>query len=362
MSDHKAHHPFSPSRLNHYRDCPGAYKMCLGLIEESSPEADEGTMLHERIATGNFEGLTTEQTALCHECAKFRASITPDGARVHTEIHVTVYDEDGSVLTEGTIDFLIENPDGSITVVDWKFGRSPVREVHRNLQLATYALGGMQKFSAPVARCYVFQPRIRATSNYVFTMPENIRNNIRRVIEAAKSVDTMVLNPGSESCKYCIGKIRCCAYRMRFTEFAENKIKAFDELTPEQLTALYEESKRAASFAAKIDKAFKGYLDANGSCCGYVYASKPGDREIRDAMRLYLRVKHLITPDEFNRLCKISVPAMIDLLVEKIQADAVVNGKKTTKVEAKAIAEKELLGDLIGRGDAKKTIVGGSEE
>ena len=42
--------------------------MQQGMPREESEEADEGTMLHDRVATGNLSGLTAEQEELVRYC------------------------------------------------------------------------------------------------------------------------------------------------------------------------------------------------------------------------------------------------------------------------------------------------------
>lgn len=53
-----AHHRFSPSQLMYREACPG-WQPDEG---PSSPQAEEGTMLHKALETGDLAGLTEEQT------------------------------------------------------------------------------------------------------------------------------------------------------------------------------------------------------------------------------------------------------------------------------------------------------------
>ena len=62
------HHDFGPSSLDRMSLCPGSYFMQQGMPREESENADEGTMLHDRVATGDLSGLTAEQEEMVRTC------------------------------------------------------------------------------------------------------------------------------------------------------------------------------------------------------------------------------------------------------------------------------------------------------
>ena len=105
-------------------------------------------------------------------------------------------------MTEGTADVVIQHEDDSITIIDWKFGYNPVNEVNKNIQLASYAVGAMQKFAASSCNCWVFQPRIYAKSSYTFQNADAIIENIKLIIKRAKT-ESYVLNASEDACRYC---------------------------------------------------------------------------------------------------------------------------------------------------------------
>lgn len=352
------HHPFGPSRLQQLRDCPGSYRMQLGLEEVKTPEADEGTMLHDRIARGDFEGLTTEQAELCAACLKFMAEVAGgenSGAKIYHEQHLQVLGTDGELLTEGTADVVIDYPDGRLAVIDWKFGRNPVKEVNRNLQLAAYCLAAMERYGRHECHGYIYQPRCYAKSDYNFTKPEAILANIARVIELAKQPQ-LVLNAEGDACKYCLAKNTCPAFRAKFAALAARP--AYDLTNPQQLAALYDASKRVEKFCREIKTAMENYIRANGECCGWHFKEKAGNRECTDALAMYDVVRDYINPAEYNAVCTVSVGRLVDAIVEKLVAAAKASGTKLTKVAAKVQAE-EMLAALVQRGTPTTTIVQG---
>lgn len=351
------HHDFSPSKLQQLRDCPGSYRMQIGLADTATPEAEEGTMLHDRIARGYFDGLTTEQAELCAACLKTMADIAGgenSGAQIYHEQHLQVHDENGGLLTEGTADVVIVFPDGELAVIDWKFGRNPVKEVNRNLQLAAYCLAAMQKYGCTECTGYIYQPRCYAASEYRFTKPEAILANIKRVIDMAKQ-QQLVLNAG-DACKYCLAKATCPAFREKFAALAAGP--AYDLSNPQQLAALYDASKKVEKFCREIKTAMEDYIKANGDCCGWHFKEKPGNRECTDVLALYDAVKDYINPAEYNNVCSVSVGKLVDAIVDKQVAAAKASGEKLTKVAAKANAE-QMMATLVQRGMPTATIVQG---
>ncbi len=348
------HHPFGPSRLQQLRDCPGSYRMQLGLEDKTSPEAAEGTMLHDRIARGDFEGLNTEQSELCAACLRFLAQVVGEdkGAKVLYEQHIEVRNDKGEIITEGTADVVILFTDGRLAVIDWKFGRNPVKEVNRNLQLAAYCLGAMQMFGKTACHGHIYQPRIYAASDYLFTKPASILRNIELVIAAAQG-PALILNTEGEACKYCLAKHICPAFRTKFAALATQPI--YDLTNPQELARLYEASKKVEKFCKEIKAAMENYIVANGECAGYYLKLKPGNRECVNVMAFYNAVADYITPAEFTGMCRVSVGGAIDAVAEKMQAAAKAKGEKLTKVAAKGKAE-ELMAAFVQRGADSTTI------
>ncbi len=346
------HHDFSPSKLPMLMACPGAYKMQQGIADVQSPEAQEGSMLHECVATGKLDGLNSEQETAVTSCLDFLAKLAGEGAKVYREMPMTVKDADGSVLTSGTCDIAIEYPDGRLAVIDWKFGRKAVADVNRNMQLASYAVGAMQELGHQSCECHVYQPRIYAHSAYTFARPDAILANIRNIISKCQC-ENLLLCPG-EHCAYCKAKGRCPAFMAKFKALAEPLADWQD--SPEQIVALYEQSKVVEKFCREVKAALEAYISAHGKCGGYIYREKPGNREIGDISSAYSALQDYITQQELLGQCKVSVSGLTDVLVGKMQAQAQAAGGKLTKVAAKAKIE-ELLAPYIQRGTPTKTIV-----
>lgn len=343
------HHPFSPSSLQMLCACPGAWRMQMGMEDQKGPEAEEGTRLHLAVATGNLEGLDQEQTEMVEACRAFAAEITGEGGRAYTEVPVTVMDH-GEMLTRGTADLCVTTANGTLHVVDWKFGRVKVEDVAKNLQLAAYAVGAMQKFGAGECICHVFQPRIGWHGEYTFRKPEAILANIRAIIQRCKA-DVLTLSCG-DHCAYCRARSACPALANRMNAMDSTRESALAD--PAKLEALYVASRTVKKFIGQIEDAFKAMLE-NGEYHGWTIQEKPGNREIPDIKGAYSGVRDYMTQEEYLECCKVSVAGLVSGLAAKIKANAELGGNKVTVKDCKEKAE-TMLAYWIQRGTPKKEI------
>ena len=355
------HVPFSPSSLNQYRECPGAYYMQLGFPRETSPEADEGTMLHDCVARHDVSGLNAEQEEQVQKCFALLDEIKAKYKNVEIlfEQRVTAYAEDGKTeLTSGTIDvvILIKDDNGSVIgvkIIDWKFGRQKVIEVMRNLQLAPYALAVMQKYWQNECEAIVFQSRLNYKDSYTFTNQQAIIHNVSAVIERAKS-EKLVLNAG-EACRWCKAKSVCPAFGRVFGALTTTDDKTTMPTDPEALYTLWSKKQIVEKYIKQIEEAVKSFVTEHGSLFDLHFVEKAGNREFNDVDKLTERIGDLLTKKEFLSACKISVTQIVSMLSEKLIAQNAANGVKLTKVNAKKQIE-EQLADLIVRGKPTKTL------
>lgn len=348
------HHEFSPSRLEQFRLCPGSYYMQQGLPEEESEWSKEGQLLHNAVATGCLDGLNDEQATAVQSCLDFLKSMVHPTDQVFYEHKLTV-DYDDKVLTEGIADVIIVNPEEKKAyVIDWKFGYNPVKNVAENIQVATYAVGVMQRFGVSSCKAFVFQPRIRFKSHYTFTNASAIIANIRSIIQWAKSRD-LVLKASESACRYCRARLNCPAFRLNFQRLSACK-PDYDLSDIPTLVSLYEASKEVKSFISEVEAAVKQVIEAKGRCGNYVFQTAEGAREVKDLNALYAVVKDYLTPQEFNAVCKITLGKFETALSEKLIAEAAVRGEKLTKTEAKSRCY-AMIAHLISRGNPTKKIV-----
>ena len=352
------HHEFSPSRLQRLHACPGSYRMEQGLPDVSGADAERGTRLHEACATLHMAGLSPEELNLAAKALKARESVMIEGAELHTEEHLTIRDpETDAVLTEGTADVVIVH-EGEALVADYKFGASPVPPASKNLQLAAYALGVMQRYQVRQVTARIIQPLASDGGGeaYTFTRPDAILRNIRSIIARCKA-DSVTLCPG-DHCTYCRAFRMCPAARARMGAV----VPAGDTLPgiptdADALSDLWARCKLAERYISAVKAKLTETMDANGGRCGrWAWKEVPGRREITDLPAAFAAVSVYLSQADFLSLCKISVTGLIDAVARRDQNLAAQSGEKLTLTEAKERWENRLK-DCITRGEATRSIV-----
>lgn len=348
------HHEFSPSRLEQFRLCPGSYYMQQGLPEETSEWAEEGTLLHKAVETEDLSILKTdEQKMVAEKSIDFVRKISAGASMIFKEERVDIKDSNGALLTYGFVDIgFVKN--NELTIIDLKFGYTPVKDVSRNIQLATYAVGAMQRYGVSECKAIVYQPRIGQKSEYVFKYAAAIIENIRAIISKAKDRN-LVLNASEDACRYCRARLNCPAFRLNFQRLSACR-PDYDLSDIPTLVSLYEASKEAKSFINEVEAAVKKVIEEKGSCGKFIFQTTEGSREVKDLNALYAVVKDYLTPQEFNSVCKITLGKFETALSQKLIAEAEIKGEKITKTEAKSKCY-AMIAPLITRGSPTKKIV-----
>jgi hypothetical protein len=208
------HHTFSPSSLARIEGCPMAWKMCQNMFRETSPDADHGTLLHKAVWDDEtFESLTNDRDK--EMISTIREKIEDykrRGCKIYHEKKVKVYNLNGEMLTEGTLDLLVIF-NSLAQIVDFKFGANPVIEPKNNPQLQPYVLGIFQEFSEiDTVIGSIWQPtlpedfyedyeyvRNAETISYIINRIETI---IKRAINARED-DEKSYGMSVENCRYC---------------------------------------------------------------------------------------------------------------------------------------------------------------
>ena len=352
------HHLYSPSRLQRIHDCPGSVRMeSMCPPVENTPDATEGTMLHERVVSEDLSGLDSEQAAAVESCLSFAESLIDNSCTVDKELFLIVRDEDGKgdVLTSGTADFVIVHTgQKTADVIDWKFGRTPVEEAPNNYQGASYSLGVFQRFGVSSVTFHIYQPRIFNHTQYTFTNPKNILTNIRNIINRAKSTE-LILNAGDTACRYCAAKSICPAFSARFRalEPIQNETRALED--PAVLLDYWNRAQVVDRFLKELKEAVTDYCKEHGNLGEWYIQERAGRREITNTVELCTRLNSYITAAEWRQCNTVNLGKLTDLIVEKLKAAATANGEKLTTKAAKDKVE-ELIGDLIQRGEPSSVL------
>ena len=248
------HAPFAPSSAHRWLRCPGGQARIIldGVESPGSVYAAEGTAAHALLEKALRQEIPPHQFHGSMDVnedgnVKFR-SREADGQFPIDEDMISAVSEAydyalrrmkevpaAELLVEqrsrmfdhrhdagGTADIVIDEPFGTLEVIDYKHGKGILVDVEKNDQLRMYLYGMARKsnFSHEVYRYTIVQPRHPWYSGPIWEEIErqdlwewgrNIRETIEWIdvlIRRDEPLDQMDLNPGSW-CRFCPLKTKC---------------------------------------------------------------------------------------------------------------------------------------------------------
>jgi len=243
-----------PSSLNHLDVCP-SYRNDEDPNKDTRA-ADEGTLMHEAVETGDLSKLTeAEQVTQVEKCLDFKAHVLADSVAHWNECALPAH----GVLRGGTSDLVSlhdfvwdfdpdpqnHRPAARITVTDWKMGRNHVPDAEGNKQGWRYAIGAWDFVNSLVDRgqldsfyrdaaevvVHFCSPRLDYITSATFHL-----NQREAMIERLSEIVTAALLPDEirprnfdfENCKWCGEKLNC----PRVRSFAERIATNYPEADP----------------------------------------------------------------------------------------------------------------------------------
>lgn len=245
----KAPYDPRPSSLNHHDVCP-SYRNDDDPNKDNRA-ADEGTLMHEAVETGDLSKLTeAEQVTQVEKCLNFKATILEDAVAHWNECALPQH----GILRGGTSDLVslhqFWNPDGvswsaRITVTDWKMGRNHVPDAEGNKQGWRYAIGAWDFINSLVDKgelpsgyrdaaevvVHFCSPRLDYITSATFTLEQRpaMIERLSEIVTAALLPDEIrPRNFDFENCKWCGEKLNCPKVR----SFAERIATNYPEADP----------------------------------------------------------------------------------------------------------------------------------
>lgn len=229
QTETRAHHPFSPSKLDYLQSCP-----CYESAHSESEAAFVGTLQHDSVESSADNPVLSDRqadaVAQCVQFAEAQAALFPGGTIVREEylpvddkFYVVEIDGKKQVVeatTAGYLDFAVVSADGKTgEITDWKFGKNVVTPAQYNLQGIAYMLGLKRKFPT-LETCTVrfIQPHIDERSEHTFKLAEceplrlRILTVVSRAVEARRGeMDFSQARPNQSACLWCANVGRCPA-------------------------------------------------------------------------------------------------------------------------------------------------------
>lgn len=239
-----AHALLSPSAAHRWMNCTAAPRLEEGIPDEGSVFAEEGTLAHAYCAMKLKEFLGRDISGEAAEIAELDSQYHTGEMDEYTDTYKTIVLEkytgaraavaDAQLLVETRLDFTGYIPeafgtadaiiiaDGTMEVIDFKYGKGVRVDAERNPQMMIYALGAYDRFNFEYkierVRMTIVQPRIDNLSEYELPVPDLLAWVKEELAPKAKEAygGRGPQVPG-EWCRFCKVKNTCRALAKKCT-------------------------------------------------------------------------------------------------------------------------------------------------
>ncbi len=268
------HATLSASSSNRWIHCPPSVRLSEGFENKSSTYAQQGTdahtlceyKLHQFLGdegedprpTLEFYDVEMEQassdyaTFVMEEVAKARQTTADPIVIVEQKLDFSKFVPDGF----GTGDCLVI-ADGTLSVIDMKYGLGILVDAYQNPQMMCYALGALELFDGiydiKVVKMTIFQPRRENISTYILSK-EELYQWAEEVLSPAAN---LAFKGESEFhcgkwCGFCPAKNSCRARAEQNLELAKYEFKKPDLLEDEEIEEILEKVDDLVSWSNDI--------------------------------------------------------------------------------------------------------------
>lgn len=254
-----AHALLSPSAAHRWLNCTAAPRLEAGIEDKGSSFAEEGTLAHAYCAKKLKTFLGLDVAGEEKEIAEYFALYHTGEMDEYTDTYATIVLEkynaakaktaDALLLVETRLDFgqyvpeafgtadAIIIADGTMEVIDFKYGKGVIVSAVENPQMMIYGLGAFDKFAFDyninAVRMTIVQPRIDNLSEYDISAEDLEKWAETVLVPSAKKAfkGDGPQKPGTW-CQFCKVKNSCRALSELCTDAANKDPKL---LTPEEL-------------------------------------------------------------------------------------------------------------------------------
>lgn len=241
--------------------------MEVGLPDEDSDQAREGTLLHAYDANPeldravlkpyqvNLLRISADLDERVFERALEQFGVSEDEPyEAGRETELWAMGPDNEKVISGHCDLWRYWPTSKLLAInDKKFGYKVVTPAVANLQLRSYAVAGSQRWDSEHVVTGVIQPRLPFEER--LTMAAYSRDDIGKsldeltwILQAARQPNAPLV-AGEEQCRYCKAKMLCPAYKEKYQAVAIAKERTIEECNDDQLDQIL----TAIAFAHHIE-------------------------------------------------------------------------------------------------------------
>lgn len=264
-----AHALLSPSAAHRWINCTAAPRLEATVEDSGSSYAAEGTLAHAYCAIKLKEFLGRDISDEAAEIAELDSQYHTGGMDEYTDTYKTIVLEkynaartnvsDAQLLIETRLDFSNYIPDafgtadaiiiadGTMEVIDFKYGKGVRVSAYRNPQMMIYALGAYDRFNFEYkidrVRMTIVQPRIDNLSEFELSVSDLLAWTDEVLIPKANEAysGNGVQVPG-DWCQFCKVKSICRVLTQKCTgaasEHPDPKLLSPEELATDVLPLL----------------------------------------------------------------------------------------------------------------------------
>lgn len=317
----------------------------VGIISEKQFNKEIAKIEKSKFYNTDMQELMEEYKDYVMEAYQVATLRTPDAELIiEDRLDLTKWVEGGF----GTADAQII-VDGTLNIIDLKYGRGVRVEAEGNKQMMLYALGAVDKasifYDIEEVTMTIYQPRLHNISTYLLSVDE-----LYKFAEEELKPRANLAYEGKgdfavgDHCRFCKAKPRCRVYADEQKKIAQYDFKNAEELSDDEIAEILEKADSVASWlkdvqAYALSKAvnngvkFKGFKVVQGQS----------------------RRRYVNEDDVANRLIESGYP------------EAILYEKKLLSITAmeKAITKKkftELLSDLVEKPEGKPILVTESDK
>ena len=271
MSEHAK---LSPSSSDRWLACPASIVRAPETEDEGSEYAQEGTAAHALAELCLLQGISAHAPTFPagyekYDSFELRDHVQtyldyvrrqmPPGSTLFVEQRLQIF---GQYEVWGTADAVIVTADGTIKIIDLKFGKGVLVDAEDNTQLLLYGVGGLSfdwlsEVPVHTVEAHIVQPRrnnFPSQSYPVEELAKWVKENTSKVARAHAGTDEA--NPGTH-CKWCPIKGTCRERAEMNLKLAAFDFAAADPICPKHDAMSEEELVKVFGAIPMI----RGYLD-----------------------------------------------------------------------------------------------------
>lgn len=308
--------------------CPGSYWATQGIPYRSSPEAEEGTLMHKACETGQWEEgiLEPEQEATVRRALDIRTvlltRIFGEGSKVR--IQKEKFYKDFQIGLSGKFDWVACSADSTLSlnavVGDWKFGRGQVEEADSNLQVRAYAvLAQRSRLIPPTVDKYfvvIIQPRVSNEPTICEYGRDDIERSVEQIVEIRKAAEPVDAprTPSPQACRFCAacGTDRC-PESQRMIAVVSQPV----ELQPERLSRALKAAAVAEGVIKQWRASARAQIEGGVEIPGWDLVPNSQRAHFTDVMGAWARLQDTLEPHAFADACKVTMGVLEEKYREK---------------------------------------------